>query len=608
MMMLSTLLIALITALDIRRERNIFYADLEKRGTQLTETLHDVLADRLYFSDVDALRDVTQYLGQQLDITYIKIFDSQGRVLAASEERDYPTGITGDELVLNALRGGHQGAQFAIDRLEVISPLTAGAETLGAIQFGFDSDPLDDEIRQIVFQHIWQGLILIFVGLVISYSIARYTTRPLKALAETAQDIGSGNLDVTVPRRGPKETMALGIALEQMRAELQRLYSGLEQQVEERTQELSKANVELKNEVQERLRAEEELGRSTQRLRTALDTSSVVLWERDLKTGKISASGAVNSLSGAKFNPGTVAFEDFLDTVHPDDRELITKANALAIEQGILKDSEFRVNLPNGDIRWMARRGTVFHDEAGVPSRMVGVNYDITERKPAEQELRESAERFRRMSEAEAIAINDQGVILDANQAMAAMYGYSIRDLIGMHVMDLASPESRELVRTNALSGSRKPYEAVGLRKDGSTFIAEVFGKSITYQGRTARITVIHDATDRRQAEEDVRRQASAVEATQDSVIIVDMEGRLLFVNSAAERVRGYEPGEMVGISMTEFVPPSLVDNTGSGMFDLIVREGSWSGETRSLRKDGSELPISPNPPMEGVRTAEGGG
>ena len=123
---------------------------------------------------------------------------------------------------------------------------------------------------------------------------------------------------------------------------------------------------------------------------------------------------------------------------------------------------------------------------------------NITERKQAEDGLKESKERFSRLAQAsfEGIAIHDKGLILDANQAMADLFGYKLSELIGINVLTLAAPQSRDLVRNNFLSGYEKPYEATGLRKDGATFNGELSSRSITYQGRTVRVTAIRDITE----------------------------------------------------------------------------------------------------------------
>ena len=90
--------------------------------------------------------------------------------------------------------------------------------------------------------------------------------------------------------------------------------------------------------------------------------------------------------------------------------------------------------------------------------------------KHANQTQREDNERFRRLSEAtfEGIAITEKGVIIDANERFAEMLGYSLKETIGMNVIDLVAPESRELVQERILSGYESPYEHRALRKDKS--------------------------------------------------------------------------------------------------------------------------------------------
>jgi PAS domain S-box-containing protein len=122
----------------------------------------------------------------------------------------------------------------------------------------------------------------------------------------------------------------------------------------------------------------------------------------------------------------------------------------------------------------------------------------------AEGAFRESEERFRLLSEAafEAIALHEKGVILDGNGAFARMFGYDLAELIGKNVLDLAAPQSRELVLKHVRSGREAPYEAEGLRKDGSTFWAELSGTSVPYHGKMVRVTTLRDITERKKAED----------------------------------------------------------------------------------------------------------
>jgi PAS domain S-box-containing protein len=118
-----------------------------------------------------------------------------------------------------------------------------------------------------------------------------------------------------------------------------------------------------------------------------------------------------------------------------------------------------------------------------------------------------SEERFRCLSEAssEGIAIHDKGRIMEVNNTFTEMFGYIHSEIIGRHMLEFTAPGSHDAGLQNILSGYEGPYETVCLRKDGSTFTAEIRGKSILYQGRMVKVTAIRDITGIKQAEEELR-------------------------------------------------------------------------------------------------------
>jgi PAS domain S-box-containing protein len=142
--------------------------------------------------------------------------------------------------------------------------------------------------------------------------------------------------------------------------------------------------------------------------------------------------------------------------------------------------------------------------EQQVAERTLELQQEIAERKQAQQALLESETRFRLLAEAtfEAIVITQEGVILDSNQTCAEIFGYDLSELIGMCVVDFTAPEYREQVMQNILSGDEGIYETVCLRKDGTTFPAEIRARVMLYRGRTIRMAAIKDSTSRKQAEE----------------------------------------------------------------------------------------------------------
>ncbi len=130
---------------------------------------------------------------------------------------------------------------------------------------------------------------------------------------------------------------------------------------------------------------------------------------------------------------------------------------------------------------------------------------DITERLQVELELRDSEERFRTLHNASfgGIVIHDQGLILDCNQGLSEMTGYSMEELIGMDGLKLIIPQWQEVVRQNIKNEYTQAYEVEVVHKDGTTIPASIRGSMIPYRGRTVRVTEFRDITEQRKSAEE---------------------------------------------------------------------------------------------------------
>jgi PAS domain S-box-containing protein len=139
----------------------------------------------------------------------------------------------------------------------------------------------------------------------------------------------------------------------------------------------------------------------------------------------------------------------------------------------------------------------------------------LEERRLAEEALRESEERFARMSSAacEGILIIDQERIIDANPQSAHMMGCEPEAVIGMNFLDFVAPDSRDLVAAKLRAGMEEQYEYMAVRKDGTRFPVAVRSKPIPYGGRMLRVNVILDITERREAEAGLLRQMERLRA-----------------------------------------------------------------------------------------------
>ena len=128
----------------------------------------------------------------------------------------------------------------------------------------------------------------------------------------------------------------------------------------------------------------------TGRLNLATRAAKIGIWDWDITQNELVWDDRMYELYGLKQGEFAGAYEAWLNGVHPADRASGYEISQQAVRGEREYDTEFRVLWPDGSVHWLKADGQVFHDEAGHPVRMVGVNYDITERKRAEDELRRS--------------------------------------------------------------------------------------------------------------------------------------------------------------------------------------------------------------------------
>jgi PAS domain S-box-containing protein len=148
------------------------------------------------------------------------------------------------------------------------------------------------------------------------------------------------------------------------------------------------------------------------------------------------------------------------------------------------------------------RNGLVHASTVG-PDRVLWLVLDITDRKEAEQKLRESEERFRGLSEAafEAILVHDGGRIVDVNHPFCQLVGYSWHELVGRDGFELIVHEYREAVYRNLLGDYTGAYEIEVLRRDGSRVPVEVQARSFPYRGQLLRVAAVRDISERKRSE-----------------------------------------------------------------------------------------------------------
>lgn len=204
--------------------------------------------------------------------------------------------------------------------------------------------------------------------------------------------------------------------------------------------------------ITDRVRVESALSATESRLKRAQELGGALAFEWDARTDRVVAAPAFKALYGlAPDEP--MSLTSFLARVHPDDRERVEEDRYRILATSGPYESEFRVVLPDGSVRWLLARGESLRDGAGPPRGIAGINIDITGRKQVEEELRRSKREARaRFREIRALyqhapvglALLDFDMrFLRVNEFLRDITGLETEEHVGRSIFDIL-PDLRE--------------------------------------------------------------------------------------------------------------------------------------------------------------------
>lgn len=327
----------------------------------------------------------------------------------------------------------------------------------------------------------------------------------------------------------PEQISALKILGREVVAqlELRRLKSDLELQIRQRTQELVKANDQLKTEIIERKEAEE-------RLLTIAKATNDAVWDWDLQTNIVSWNEGLRTLfdySHDEIRPDLAWWEE---RIHPEDRDKVVAEVQALIEAGQQHwAGEYRFRRANGSYAYVFDRGYLLHDDYGKPVRMIGAMVDITQRKEAEKALQQSEEKFRMLIEnaPDLITVLDaKGAIIYESPSIERVLGYQPEALVGKNAFEFVHPDDLVVVSQSFAEVVKRSNATVSVElrfrhKDGSWRTLEGLGTNLLHDPRVAGIVFnSRDVTERKQVEQE---RARLYEQTKKQAEELEVSGKI---------------------------------------------------------------------------------
>jgi len=335
-----------------------------------------------------------------------------------------------------------------------------------------------------------------------------------------------------------------------------------------------------------------------EQIRFAMTAGEIGLWSWNISKDQTGAAN-VNTTSLLGLPAGTtLSYEQFMDLVHPDDRQRVMQSVQDALAQRTDLAYEFRVVLPNNDLRWLSSRGRVFYDKQGRPVNLVGVVLDISERKRSEEVLNEANARVTSILE----SITDAFCHLDtdwhytyANRHIEELTGRSREELLGKRIWDIF-PEfigtvfeqkareamaTRQAMQFEFFLESTRQYFSIHLYPTESGISIYFNDISEFVQVKTALL-------------ESEARFRRLVQSNIVGVVTADLEGNVIEANEAFLTMLGFTHEDLASKSLNwqKLTPPEY-----RAVDEQAMRELGISGICKPYEKEyvtgqGRRLPV----------------
>ncbi len=307
--------------------------------------------------------------------------------------------------------------------------------------------------------------------------------------------------------------------------------------------------------------AEQALKESQERLDLALDSAQLGTWDWHIPSGMLYGSARAAQLHGMPPEAFHESFDSFFDGVPGEERDNMRQTYR-SLREGPDGNYQitYRIQLENGNSRFLESRARLYRDANGEPLRMAGTLLDITDQVEREQRLISSEEKFASLFQASpdpvCVTHFESGQFIEINPAFTQTFGWEAQDIIGRSALDIhfwADPvqrlqRNRQILRDNGLDN----FQVLLQSKSGESLNCITSSRMIVVDEQPCVVTTLRDITQQQRADAALKASeekfAKAFHSSPDAITITERDsGRYLEVNDGFCRLTGYSSADVIG-------------------------------------------------------------
>jgi PAS domain S-box-containing protein len=339
----------------------------------------------------------------------------------------------------------------------------------------------------------------------------------------------------------------------QVEAELRQVRAELESRVESRTEALQRANVNLTEQINERVRTVRELRESRRFIESVTENSTSIIYVFDIdRMTNVYTNREVSDFLGYTLEETRAMGENFISSVaHPDDLPFVNErpAKFAGMRDTDVMEFELRLRHHTGEWRWVWFRERIFKRDAdGSPRQIMGTAQDVTERRRIKQALKEATKRERAIIENALdviCSVDAKGRFVTINPACFKIWGYTPEELLGRRCIGFVLPEDRAKtheIAVRIVSGEEiTNFENRCRHKNGA--VVDTVWTAHWSPSEQLMFAVARDATDRKRAEAGLEKERKFLDAVlanmTDGLVACNAEGELTLLNRASQELHG---------------------------------------------------------------------